>query len=72
MAEYLSIDEGVIERILGHATTTGGLKGIYQRQEYRAKRREALEAWSRYVENLQAGSALVVSDLMKAPAPSKI
>ena len=63
MAEYLSIDEGVIERILGHATATGGLKGIYQRQEYRAKRREALEAWSQYVENLQAGSALVVSNV---------
>jgi integrase len=62
-AEYLAIDEGVIERLLNHISTTqGGLKGVYQRQEYRAKRREAMEAWGRYVENLQAGSALAVSN----------
>ena len=35
-AEYLAIDEGVIERLLNHISTTqGGLKGVYQRQEYR-------------------------------------
>ena len=62
-AEYLAIDEGVIERLLNHISTThGGLKGVYQRQTYRDKRRAAMEAWGRYVENLQAGSALAVSN----------
>jgi integrase len=50
MGELLDVDEGVIERILNH--TTGGLKGIYQRQEYRDKRRQALNAWATYIENM--------------------
>jgi integrase len=46
MAEHLDIDEGVIERILNHITTTdGGLKGVYQRQQYREKRKAAMKAW---------------------------
>jgi integrase len=53
-AEYLGIDEGVIERLLNHASATGGLKGVYQRQEYRQKRRDAMEAWGRYIAGLLA------------------
>ena len=47
MAEQLGIDEGVIERILNHREP--GVKGTYQRQEYRERRRAALLAWGDYV-----------------------
>jgi hypothetical protein len=47
MAEQLNIDEGVIERILNHREK--GVKGIYQRQEYRERRRAALLTWSEFV-----------------------
>lgn len=53
MAEDLGIDEGVIERILNHISTTGGgLKGVYQLQQYRKKRELALNAWGDHVERL--------------------
>ena len=58
MAEDLSIDEGVIDRIQNHITDiSGGLKGVYQRQEYRPKRRAALIAWGAHVEALVADKA---------------
>jgi integrase len=47
MAEQLGIDEGVIERILNHQEQ--GVKAIYQRQEYRERRRAALLAWGEFV-----------------------
>jgi integrase len=53
MGEQLGIDQGVVERILNHVSgTRGGLMGIYQRQEYREKRRQALMAWGSFVERL--------------------
>jgi integrase len=53
MGEQLGIDQGVVERILNHVSgTQGGLMGIYQRQEYREKRRQALMAWGSFVERL--------------------
>jgi hypothetical protein len=53
MGEQLGIDQGVVERILNHVSgTQGGLMGIYQRQEYREKRRQALMAWGSFVEGL--------------------
>jgi integrase len=56
MAEDLGIDEGVIDRIQNHITgVSGGLKGVYQRQEYRPKRRAALMAWGAHVEALVSG-----------------
>ena len=62
-AEIVGTDETVIEHLLNHVSTThGGLKGVYQRQTYRDKRRAAMDAWGRYVANLQAGSALAVSN----------
>jgi len=60
MGEVLDVDEGVIERILNH--TTGGLKGIYQRQEYRDKRRQALNAWAAYIESMADEDAQVISE----------
>jgi len=56
MAEDLGIDEGVIDRIQNHIT--GGVKGTYQRQEYRPKRRVALTAWGAHVEALVSGEAV--------------
>jgi hypothetical protein len=47
MAEQLGIDEGVIERILNHREK--GVKAVYQRQEYRERRRATLLAWGEYV-----------------------
>ncbi|MGA7327335.1 MAG: tyrosine-type recombinase/integrase [Rhodomicrobium sp.] len=53
MAEHLDIDEGVIDRIQNHITgTRDGLKGVYQQQQYRDKRRRALLDWGAYVEGL--------------------
>ena len=50
MGETLDVDEGVIERLLNH--TTGGLRAVYQRQEYREKRKRAFNAWAAYIEAL--------------------
>jgi integrase len=52
MAEQLDIDEGVIERILNHVQQ--GIKAVYQRQQYRARRREALLAWGAFMARLTA------------------
>ena len=53
MGEQLDVDPGVIERILNHLSgEQGGLQGIYQRQQYRAKRKAALSAWGDYIEGL--------------------
>jgi len=55
MAEELSVDEGVIERILNHKPQ--GIKAVYQRQQYRERRREALLEWGRLVAELVADEA---------------
>jgi len=52
MAGQLDIDEGVIEGILNHVQQ--GIKAGYQRQQYRARRREALMAWGAFVGHLSA------------------
>ena len=51
MAEQLGINEGVIERILNHRMQ--GVKAVYQRQEYRERRREALLRWGAFIEALK-------------------
>ncbi len=53
MGEELAIDPGVIERILNHLSgSQGGLQGVYQRQQYKAKRKAAMLAWGAWVERL--------------------
>jgi integrase len=43
----------VVERILNHVSgASGGLVGVYQRHDYRAERKAALEAWASKVEGL--------------------
>lgn len=45
----------VVERVLNHVagSTTGGLVAVYQRHEYLAERRAALEAWAEYLQGLK-------------------
>jgi integrase len=53
MGEELAVDPGVIERVLNHISgSQGGLQGVYQRQQYRQKRKEALISWGAFVEQL--------------------
>lgn len=43
----------VIEAALGHASgTTSGIVRVYQRHQYGAEKRAALEAWARHIEGL--------------------
>jgi integrase len=56
MGEELEIDAGVIERILNHISgSQGGLQGIYQRQQYKQKRKAAMLAWGSFIERLTSG-----------------
>lgn len=45
----------VVERVLNHisGSTTGGLIAVYQRHDYAAERRAALEAWAAYLQGLK-------------------
>src|SRR5262249_32749427 len=53
MGDKLDIDQGVIERCLNHISgTQGGLVGIYQRQQYREKRRKAFHGWGEFLDQL--------------------
>lgn len=47
----LGVSRFIIERILNHADRS--VTGIYDRHEYLAEKREALEAWARYLEKLE-------------------
>ena len=56
MGDDLDIDQGVIERCLGHLTgTQSGLMGTYQRQQYREKRKQAMSLWGTFIERLTSG-----------------
>lgn len=56
MGEELEIDTGVIERVLNHISgSQGGLQGVYQRQQYKQKRKAALLAWGAVIERLVSG-----------------
>jgi integrase len=46
----------VIERILNHVSGSfGGIVGVYQRHDYAAEMRAALDAWGREVDRIMAG-----------------
>ena len=49
----LSVPPHVIERVLNHISgSQSGVAGIYNRYGYLPEKRQALDAWSQYVENL--------------------
>ncbi|HLJ18649.1 MAG TPA: tyrosine-type recombinase/integrase, partial [Stellaceae bacterium] len=48
----LGVSRFVISRVLNHADSS--VTGVYDRYEYLAEKRHALEAWSGYLENLIA------------------
>jgi hypothetical protein len=50
MADRLGIQPHVIEAILNHASGhKGGVAGIYNRAQYLAEKKQALERWADYV-----------------------
>jgi integrase len=52
----LGIPVRVTEAVLNHISGTGGgIVAVYQRHDYADEKREALEAWSRFVTSLVAG-----------------
>jgi integrase len=56
MGDDLDVDQGVIERCLGHLTgTQSGLMGTYQRQQYREKRKQAMRLWGSFIAQLVSG-----------------
>ena len=49
----LNVPPHIVELILNHTTgTLGGVAGIYNRFQYLAERRQALERWSQHLESL--------------------
>ena len=46
----LHIDSEIAERVLGHVPA--GVRAVYDRHDYRAEKRAALDAWARHVEAL--------------------
>lgn len=54
----LGIPVRVTEAVLNHVSGTGGgIVAVYQRHDYAREKRQALEAWSRFVADLVSGSA---------------
>ena len=54
----LNFPPHVVDKVLNHVSgTIRGVAAVYNRFEYLDERRAALEAWSRYVENLIAPKA---------------
>jgi len=58
----LHIPLQVAEKVLNHISgTLGGIAGIYNRHDYADEKRQALEAWGRYVLSLQRPAENVVT-----------
>ena len=56
--DELGVSIATIEAILGHLTgTRGGIVGVYNRGDYRARATEALELWGRRVLEISAAKA---------------
>lgn len=51
----LGVSIHVVEKILNHTSGTfGGIVGVYQRHDFGAERRDALELWAKHVHALQS------------------
>jgi integrase len=60
----LGINLPVIEKILNHSSGSfGGVAGIYQRYDFAAEKRTALERWAAHVEQLVSGKPAAVVPL---------
>jgi integrase len=56
--QRLGVPLPVTERVLGHVGGSfAGIVGVYQRHEYGAERREALERWARHVQGIVSGES---------------
>lgn len=63
----LGIPVRVTEAVLNHVSGTGGgIVGVYQRHDYADEKRQALEAWGRYVLALVEGKADNIVQLAEA------
>jgi integrase len=52
----LGVQLPVIERCVNHVSGSfGGVAGVYQKHEFAAEKREALQRWAKHVENLASG-----------------
>jgi integrase len=46
----------VVEKVLNHTSGSfGGVQGVYQRHDFSAEKREALEKWARHLRSLETG-----------------
>ena len=68
--QRLGVKLEVTEAVLNHVSgSRAGIVGVYQRHEYAAEKRAALEAWGRYLDGLVSGApASNVVELAKARA----
>jgi integrase len=53
----------VVEKALNH--TIGGVRGVYNRAEYEAQRREMLQFWADYIDELRASGQVVLGRFRK-------
>ena len=64
----LGIDLPVIEKVLNHSSGSfAGIVGVYQRHDFAAEKRAALETWGRHIEGLVSGKPAKVLPLRKGP-----
>jgi integrase len=65
----LGIPVRVTEAVLNHVSgTAGGIVGVYQRHDYADEKRNALDAWARFVGDLVDGASDNVVRLLEARA----
>jgi integrase len=61
MADQLAVQPHIIEAILNHASGhKGGVAGVYNRAQYLAEKKQALERWADYVVALVEGRSVNV------------
>ncbi len=63
----LRVSRFALGRLLNH--TDGSVTGIYDRHEYLDEKRQALEAWSRFLENLISSPGANVTPLRRTASP---
>jgi integrase len=51
----LGVSQAVVERVLNHVGSSGGLVAVYQRHSYADEKRAALGSWAAHLEKLVVG-----------------